>query len=169
MILNGFPWKQIKIILSFEIAPKYCILDFFVDYEGYSISSKRFLPTVLMSYFQIFYPFSIYVCMWCVSQGSKFIGLLVDTHLLQHHLLKRLLFPQQIFSALCSGDQLTINVRAYLWTLSYIPLIPIISTCQYHLVLIIVAFVASSEIGKCVSSNSVLLFQDCLGTLPYKG
>ena len=29
----------------FEIAPKYCILDSFVDYEGYSISSKVFLPT----------------------------------------------------------------------------------------------------------------------------
>ena len=28
----------------FEIAPKYCILDSFVDYEGYSISSKGFLP-----------------------------------------------------------------------------------------------------------------------------
>ena len=31
----------------FEIAPKYCILDYFVDYDGYSISSKGFLPTVL--------------------------------------------------------------------------------------------------------------------------
>ena len=31
----------------FEIAPKYCILDSFVDYEGYSISSKGFLPTVV--------------------------------------------------------------------------------------------------------------------------
>ena len=29
----------------FEIAPKYCILDPFVDYKGYSISSKGFLPT----------------------------------------------------------------------------------------------------------------------------
>ena len=29
-----------------EIAPKYCILDSFVDYEGYSISSKRFLSIV---------------------------------------------------------------------------------------------------------------------------
>ena len=28
----------------FEIASKHCILDSFVDYEGYSISSKRFLP-----------------------------------------------------------------------------------------------------------------------------
>ena len=31
----------------FEIAPKYCISDFFVDYDGYSISSKGFLPTVV--------------------------------------------------------------------------------------------------------------------------
>ena len=30
----------------FEIANKYCILDSFVDYEGYSISFKGFLPTV---------------------------------------------------------------------------------------------------------------------------
>ena len=29
-----------------EIASKYCILDSFVDYDGYSISSKGFLPTV---------------------------------------------------------------------------------------------------------------------------
>ena len=29
----------------FEITPKYCILDSFVDYDGYSISSKGFLPT----------------------------------------------------------------------------------------------------------------------------
>ena len=31
----------------FEIAPKYCILNSFVDYEGYCISSKGFLPTVV--------------------------------------------------------------------------------------------------------------------------
>ena len=31
----------------FEIASKYCILDSLVDYEGYSISSKGFLPTVV--------------------------------------------------------------------------------------------------------------------------
>jgi len=30
----------------FEAAPRYCISDSFVDYEGYSISSKGFLPTV---------------------------------------------------------------------------------------------------------------------------
>ena len=30
----------------FEIAPKYRLSDCFVDYEGYSISSKGFLPTV---------------------------------------------------------------------------------------------------------------------------
>ena len=31
----------------FEIAPKYFISDSLVDYEGYSISSKGFLPIVV--------------------------------------------------------------------------------------------------------------------------
>ena len=33
--------------VTFEIAPKYCISDSFVDYEGYSIFSNGFLPTVV--------------------------------------------------------------------------------------------------------------------------
>ena len=31
----------------FEIASKYCISDSFVDHDGYSISSKGFLPIVV--------------------------------------------------------------------------------------------------------------------------
>ena len=31
----------------FEIASMYCISDSFVDYDGYSMSSKGFLPTVV--------------------------------------------------------------------------------------------------------------------------
>ena len=31
----------------FEIVSKYCISDSFVDHNGYSISSKGFLPTVV--------------------------------------------------------------------------------------------------------------------------
>ena len=31
----------------FETASKYCILDFFVDYDSYSIASMGFLPTVV--------------------------------------------------------------------------------------------------------------------------
>ena len=31
----------------FDFASKYCISDSFVDYDGYSSSSKRFLPTVV--------------------------------------------------------------------------------------------------------------------------
>ena len=47
-MFNVLPWKRTKVILViFEVAPKYCILDFFVDYEGYSISCKGFLPTVV--------------------------------------------------------------------------------------------------------------------------
>ena len=33
--------------VAFEIAPKYCISDSFVNYEGYSISAKAFLPAVI--------------------------------------------------------------------------------------------------------------------------
>ena len=33
--------------VTFEIASKYCISDSFVDPDGYSISSKGFLPTVV--------------------------------------------------------------------------------------------------------------------------
>ena len=31
----------------FEIASKYCISDSFIDYDGYSITSKGFLPAVV--------------------------------------------------------------------------------------------------------------------------
>ena len=31
----------------FEIASKYCIFDSLVDHDGYSISSKGFLPSVV--------------------------------------------------------------------------------------------------------------------------
>ena len=33
--------------VAFEIALKYCISNSFVDYEGYSISSKAFLHTIV--------------------------------------------------------------------------------------------------------------------------
>ena len=33
--------------VAFEITSKYCSLDSFVDYDGYFISSKGFLPTVV--------------------------------------------------------------------------------------------------------------------------
>ena len=47
MILNGLPLKRTEIMLSFEIASKYCILDSFVDHDGHSISSEGFMPTVV--------------------------------------------------------------------------------------------------------------------------
>ena len=47
VMLNGLSWKWTEITFGFEIAPKYCISNSFVDYEGYSISSKGFLPIVV--------------------------------------------------------------------------------------------------------------------------
>ena len=39
--------NELRYFCFFEIAPKYCILDSFVDYESCSISSKEFLPIVV--------------------------------------------------------------------------------------------------------------------------
>ena len=47
MILNVLPWKLTDHSVVFEIASKYCISDSFVDHDGYSISSKGFLPAVV--------------------------------------------------------------------------------------------------------------------------
>ena len=47
MVLNDLPQKRTEIILVSEIVPKCCILDSFVYYEGCSVSSKKFLPTVV--------------------------------------------------------------------------------------------------------------------------
>ena len=38
---------ETEIILSFLSTSKYCISDCFVDFDGYSVSSKVFLPTVV--------------------------------------------------------------------------------------------------------------------------
>ena len=50
----GLPWywmvclgNEQRSFCHFEIASKYCISDSFVDHDGYSISSKGFLPAVV--------------------------------------------------------------------------------------------------------------------------
>ena len=46
--IERFALERTEIILSFlRLHPKYCMSDSFVDYEGYSISSKGFLPTIV--------------------------------------------------------------------------------------------------------------------------
>ena len=48
VMLNGLPWKRTKITLSFlRLHSNTTFLNSFVDYEGYSISSKGFLPTIV--------------------------------------------------------------------------------------------------------------------------
>ena len=47
MKLNGLPWKLTKIILSFLRLHASTAFQTLVDYDGYSISSKGFLPTVV--------------------------------------------------------------------------------------------------------------------------
>ena len=46
MLLNGFALETNRDHpVIFEVAPKYCISDSFIEYESYSISSKGFLLT----------------------------------------------------------------------------------------------------------------------------
>ena len=54
----------------FEIAPKYFITDSFVDYEGYSISSKGFLPTVVDNndHLNYMHPFPSIFVHWFLRQ-----------------------------------------------------------------------------------------------------
>ena len=47
VILNGLPWKQTEIILSFLRLHPSTAFQTLVDHDGYSISSKGFLPTVV--------------------------------------------------------------------------------------------------------------------------
>ena len=48
---GGIEWFALEMnrdhSVVFEIASKYCSLDSFVDHDGYSISSKGFLPTLV--------------------------------------------------------------------------------------------------------------------------
>ena len=48
-MLNALPWKQNEIILSFLSLHANTTFWTLVDPEGYSISSKGFLPTVVYS------------------------------------------------------------------------------------------------------------------------
>ena len=47
----GLSWLALEMnrdhSVVFEIASKYCVSDSFVDHDGYSISSKGFLPIVV--------------------------------------------------------------------------------------------------------------------------
>ena len=47
VILNGLPCKQMEIILSFLRLHPSTAFQTLVDYDGYSISSKGFLSTVV--------------------------------------------------------------------------------------------------------------------------
>ena len=48
MILNALSWKRTEVILSFlRLHPRAAFWTLIVEYEGYSISLKGFLPTVV--------------------------------------------------------------------------------------------------------------------------
>ena len=54
------PGNKLRSFCYFDIVPKYCVSDSSADYEGYFISSKRFLSTVvdIMAFWIKFPPFT---------------------------------------------------------------------------------------------------------------
>ena len=50
-IYSDIEWLSLETnrdhFVVFEIASKYCILDSIVDYDGHSISSKGFIPSIV--------------------------------------------------------------------------------------------------------------------------
>ena len=63
----------------FEIASKYCISDSFVDHDGYAISSKGFLPTVvdIMAIWVKFHPFQCTLVSWFLECQNSLLPSLV--------------------------------------------------------------------------------------------
>ena len=81
----------------FEIASKYCISDSLVDYDGYFISSKIFLPTAvdtmvicLRFTFFLFSETSIHITCFTAGQGRWGVGM-------------RHLVPSYLKSACCGS------------------------------------------------------------------
>ena len=97
----------------FEMAPKYCISDFFVDCEGYSVSSKGFLPTVvditvIWVKFTHSIPFSLlipkipmftFVISYLITSNlSFFMGLIFQVPMQYCSLQHQALFPSPVTS-----------------------------------------------------------------------
>ena len=122
VILNGLPWKWRKIIVIFEIASKYCISDSFVDYDGYFVSSKGFLPTVVAImvselnspipvHLSVLIPrmsmFALAISYWTTSNFSWFVDLTfqvpVEYCCLQHRTFLLSLVPSTTGCSFCFG------------------------------------------------------------------
>ena len=74
MILNGLPWKRTEIILLLLRLYLSTAFQTLVDYEGYSISSKGFLPldSPILVHFSSLIPkmsvfFSLWLCLFILS------------------------------------------------------------------------------------------------------
>ena len=68
VIPNGLPWEGTEAILSLlRLHPGYCISNSFVDYDGYSISSKGFFPTTVDI-------MVIWVKYWCYAFKNCFLS-----------------------------------------------------------------------------------------------
>lgn len=123
---------------------------------AYMLYGYFYASTLLGQQVPIYLPehYSRYVCMWSVS---KFIYLLVDTQLLQHHFLKNT--PFSLLCCLCCfvKEQL-IYVSPFVGSNS-VPL------TAFFIILPIPHYLdyCKFEVTQCQSFNLVLLIQYCVG------
>ena len=98
-------------------------------------SSRSFIVSGLIFRSLIHFEF---IFVYGVRKCSRFILLQVVDQFSQHHLLKRFFFPLYILASFVE-DKVSIGSWIYLWAFYSVPLIYILSLCQYHTVLMTVA------------------------------
>ena len=106
VILNGLPWKWTEIILSFLRLHPSTSSDSFVDSQGYSISSKEFLPkrhNCHLNYIHWFYlpkisMFSIAISCFTTSNLPWFMDLTLQVPMLYCSLQHRTSLPSSVKS-----------------------------------------------------------------------
>ena len=113
--MNGLPWKRTEIILSFLRLHPSATIQTLVDYNGYSISSKGFFPTVVDTmviwvnspipvHFRSLIPkmstFTLAISCLTTSDLPSFLDLTFQTSMQYFSLQHQTLLP--IFTTVCS-------------------------------------------------------------------
>ena len=107
-----------------------------------------------------------------LRQGSYFILLHVVIQFSQHHLLKRLSFPHQVFLAPFSNISFPYMWGVRFWALDSVPLVLVYMLMPVQYYFNFYSFVIQFDTRMCAVSSFVLS-QDCVGYLesfvvPYK-
>ena len=111
----------------------------FFDISVFAVAPKKALPKIFVVLAILFGSMNHLTFV----QGSKFTLWLVDTQFFHHHLLKNAILSPTELTWHPFQKQLNIIIGVYFWILNSFPLIYMSTLCQYHTVLMIIAFFSS--------------------------